>query len=233
MPARYVDITAADDRTFAAYVTQTPGHTVPGVVLIQEIFGINPVMREIAEHLASLGYMVACPDLFWRQEPGVEITDRSQAEWDKAFALYQGFDEATGVSDIAATVDFLRKQNGCTGKVGAIGYCLGGKLAYLTATRTDTDCAIGYYGVGIEKALDEAASITKPLMLHVAENDQFCPPDAQAAIAAGLKSHGAVTIHSYPGMDHAFARTAGEHYDATAANRADQRTADFLAAHLT
>src|SRR5690606_11797894 len=110
-------------------------------------------------------------DLFWRQEPGIEITDRTQAEWDRAFQLYQGFDEAKGVEDLAATIAVARTLEGASGKVGDVGYCLGGKLAYLCATRTDADCSVGYYGVGIENALDEARSIRKPLMLHIAEED--------------------------------------------------------------
>jgi len=232
MPSRYVDIAAADGGRFKAYLTQPPGHQAPGIVLIQEIFGINPVMREVAERLAAAGFMVACPDLFWRQQPGVEITDRSDAEWQVAFALFKGFDLDKGVEDLKATANFLRAQPEGTGKVGCIGFCLGGRLAYLMAARSDVDCAVGYYGVGIEQALDEAKSIGHPLMLHVATKDRFVPAKAQAEIAAALGQHPKITIHAYPGQDHAFARIGGEHYDARAAQLADGRTLDFLTRNL-
>jgi carboxymethylenebutenolidase len=235
----HITIAATDGSgSFQAYVAH-PDPTVPThagprpvVVAIQEIFGINQVMRDICRDLAGLGAIAVCPDLFWRQEPGIELTDGSEAEWARAFALYQGFDEAKGVEDLAATIAAARGMGDTTGKVGTVGYCLGGKLAYLCATRTDTDCNVGYYGVAIEAALDEAAKIAKPLLLHVAEKDQFCPPEAQAAITAALAGNPHVTVHSYPGMDHAFARVGGAHFDQAAADLANGRTRDFLAAHL-
>ncbi|MCZ6860142.1 MAG: dienelactone hydrolase family protein [Alphaproteobacteria bacterium] len=223
-----VTITAGDGGTFSAYLASPATGSGPGIVVIQEIFGINKVMRDIADGWAALGYMAICPDLFWRQEPGIQLTDQSQAEWDRAFELYQGFDEAKGAEDLGATLAHLRGLGECTGKIGSVGFCLGGKLAYLMATRTDTDCNVGYYGVGIENALDEAANIKAPLLLHIAEKDQFCPPEAQAKVHGALDAYGQVTIHDYTGVDHAFARTGGEHYDKTAADLANQRTADFF-----
>src|SRR5690348_8296788 len=183
-----VTIRAADGGSFSAYLA-TP-HSASaggtgrgsGVVLIQEIFGVNKVMRNLADGFARQGYVVLCPDLFWRQEPGIQITDQTEAEWQKAFQLYQGFNEAKGVDDLIVALDHLRGLKDCAGKVGSVGYCLGGKLAYLMATRSNADANVGYYGVGIEKALNEAAAITKPLMLHIAGKDQFCPPEAQDQI---------------------------------------------------
>ena len=233
-----VTIRAADGGSFGAYLA-TPPSTAgsgtgrgAGVVLIQEIFGINKVMRDLADGFARQGYVVLCPDLFWRQEPGIQITDQTEAEWQKAFSLYKGFDEAKGADDLKSTLAHLRKLPACTGKVGSVGYCLGGKLAYLMATRSDADCSVGYYGVGIEGALDEATSIKKPLMLHIAEKDQFCPPEAQAKIKDALKGNTHVTMHSYPGCDHAFARVGGQHYDKGAADLANQRTAEFFKKNL-
>jgi len=233
-----VTIRAADGGSFSAYLA-TP-HSASaggtgrgsGVVLIQEIFGVNKVMRNLADGFARQGYVVLCPDLFWRQEPGIQITDQTEAEWQKAFSLYKGFDEANGVDDLKSTLAHLRKLPACTGKVGSVGYCLGGKLAYLMTTRSDADCSVGYYGVAIEAALDEATSIKKPLMLHIAEKDQFCPPDAQKRIKDALKGNPNVTIHSYPGMDHAFARVGGQHYDTKSAELANQRTAEFFKKNL-
>src|ERR1041385_2849816 len=157
------------DGSFSGYRAPARSGKGPGIVLIQEIFGVNNTMRGIADWLAGEGFTVVCPDLFWRQEPGIQLNAYTQAEWDKAVQLYGGFNEAKGVEDINATIRLLRGDEAGTGRVGAVGYCLGGKLAYLTAARTDIDCAVGYYGVGIEKALNDAAGIRRPLMLHIAK----------------------------------------------------------------
>ena len=220
------------DGAFSAYVAKPTAARAPAVIAIQEIFGVNRVMREVCDRLAAAGYLAVCPDLFWRLEPDVDITDQSQAEWDKAFDLMNRFDVDQGVEDIRATIDQVRGWPGCNGKVGAVGYCLGGRLAYLTATRTDSDASVGYYGVGIEGYLGEAERLAQPLMLHVAEEDGFVPKEAQVLIRGALKDHPQVTIHTYPGCDHAFARPGGAHYDAGAAAKADGRTLAFFKQNL-
>lgn len=220
------------DGEFSAHRALPPSGKGPGIVLIQEIFGVNKVMRDLADGFAADGYTVVCPDLFWRQEPGIQITDQSEEEWQKAFELYQGFDEAKGVEDLKTTLAHLRADEACTGKVGTVGYCLGGKLAYLMAARSDADCNVGYYGVGIENALNEAAGIGNPLMLHIAAEDGFCPKEAQAKIHAALDGHAQVTINDYAGVDHAFARQGGAHYDKAAADLANSRTASFFKSNL-
>ncbi len=217
---------------FSAYVARPAAARAPAVIVIQEIFGVNRVMRDVADRLAAAGYLAICPDLFWRLEPDVDITDQSKAEWDKAFDLMSRFDVDQGVEDIRATIDQVRGSDGCNGKVGAVGYCLGGRLAYLTATRTDSDASVGYYGVGIEAYLGEAEKLAHPLMLHIAEEDGFVPKEAQALITGTLKDHPQVTIHTYPGCDHAFARPGGAHYDASSAAEADARTLAFFRQHL-
>jgi carboxymethylenebutenolidase len=227
-----VTITAADGGRFNAYLARPASGSGPGVLVIQEIFGVNAVMRQICDDLAAQGYVALCPDLFWRQEPGVDITDKSKAEWDKAFALFNGFNETAGVEDLIASLASLRDLPECTGRAGALGYCLGGRLAFLMATRSDADCAVSYYGVGIDKLLGEAAAITRPLLLHIAEKDQFVPPDAQAQIRSRMASLPTVTVHAYAGLDHAFARKGGDHFDAAGATLANDRTAAFLKTHL-
>jgi carboxymethylenebutenolidase len=217
---------------FSAYLARPESGEGPGIVLLQEIFGVNQVMRDRCDALAAQGFTALCPDLFWRIEPRVDITDQSQAEWDKAFSLMKAFNPDTGIEDIAASIRWLRSQDGTGGKVGAMGYCLGGLLAYLTATRTDSDATIGYYGVSIQDRLDEATAIKRPLMLHIAGKDQFVPPEAQAAIHQGLDSNPLVILHDYPEDDHAFARPGGAHYNAASADLANQRTLDFLNRHL-
>jgi carboxymethylenebutenolidase len=225
-------IRAADGGSFSGYLAAPKSGKGAGILVIQEIFGVNKVMRDITDGFAAQGYVALCPDLFWRQDPGIQLTDKTEAEWARAFQLYQAFDEAKGVDDLKASLAHLRGLPACTGKAGSVGYCLGGKLAYLMATRSDANCNVSYYGVGIDKALDEASKISRPLMLHIAEQDQFCPPEAQAQIKAALGKNPKVTIHSYPGVGHAFARAGGEHYDKAAAETANQRTAVFFKQHL-
>jgi len=209
------------------------GHRAPGIVVIQEIFGVNAVMRALCDDLAARGYVALCPDLFWRQEPGIQLTDKTEAEWARAFELYKGFHEAKSVNDLIAAVDHLRVHPACSGKVGTIGYCLGGKLAYLMATRSNAACSVGYYGVGIENALGEAGAITKPLLLHIAEEDEFCSKEAQEKIKQALSRNSMVTIYSYPGVGHAFARVGGKHWNAEAAQTANERSAAFLKKNLS
>ena len=227
-----ITIQAADGGSFSAYLAAPKAGKGPGIVVIQEIFGVNAVMRGIADNLAALGYAALCPDLFWRMKPGVQITDKTEAEWKLAVGYFGRFDADKGVEDLKATLAALRKHPACTGKAGAVGYCLGGKLAYLMATRSDADCSVGYYGVGIQDMLGEAKSIKKPLLLHIAGKDEFVPPPAQAAIKAGLKGNSNVTIYDYPDCNHAFAHIGGAHYDKAAADQANQRSAEFFRRQL-
>lgn len=227
-----IKIAARDGGSFTGYLAKPASGRGPGIVVIQEIFGVNKVMRDITDALAKQGYLALCPDLFWRQEPGIQITDKTEAEWQRAFALFNGFDVDKGVEDLKATLDTLRKADGCSGKVGTVGYCLGGKLAFLMATRSAADCNVSYYGVGLDALVGEASKIAKPTMLHIAELDKFVPPEAQKKVKDGLAGHKQVTIHSYPGVDHAFAREGGQHFNAQAAGLANQRSADFFRKHL-
>ncbi len=221
----------SDDGTqFSGYLAEPGSGPAPGIVVLQEIFGVNSAMRSIAEDLAHKGYLALVPDLFWRQEPNLQLSDKT--DWDRALELYQGFDEDAGIRDARAALAQLRALSACSGKAGAIGYCLGGKLAYLMATRSDSDCAVSYYGVGIENALGEAENIDRPFLLHVAEDDDFVPAEAQTKVADALAKNRWVNRYSYPGVGHAFARPAGEHYDIAAATIANQRTTEFLALHL-
>lgn len=222
------------DGSFAAYVSAPKGvSSAPAILVIQEIFGVNQVMRDLCDNLAGQGYLAMCPDLFWRQEPGIQITDKTEAEWARAFQLFQGFDQDKGAQDLIASLAHLRKLPGCNGKAGSVGYCLGGKMAYLMATRSDSDCNVSYYGVAIDAALGEAGAIKKPLLMHIAAEDKYVPKEAQAKIKQALGANGKVTIHVYEGMDHAFARVGGAHYDAAAAKLANDRSAAFFKKNLT
>lgn len=228
-----ITIPIENNQAMGAYIALPSGDsTAPAIIMIQEIFGVNAEMRRKCDEMAAKGFVAIAPDLFWRLEPGIQLTDQTQAEWDQSFDLFNRFDVDAGIDDLAETLAFIRNHEATTGLVGTVGYCLGGKLAYLMAARTDIDCAVGYYGVGIEGLIDEARNIDQPLMLHIAKRDGFCPPEAQKAIQDGLGEHAHVTLHSYEGVDHAFARFGGDHYDEQAAALANQRSADFLAASL-
>lgn len=216
------------DGDFSAYVARPQAESAPAIVVIQEIFGVNKVMRDICDSLAAQGYVAVCPDLFWRIEPGIDITDQSEAEWKRAFELFNAFDVDKGVADIAATISAARQLAGVNGKVGAVGYCLGGLLAFLTATRTDVDASVAYYGVGLEKHLGEAEKLAHPLLIHIAEKDQFVPPEAQQLILSALKDHPQIELHTYADRDHAFAREGGAHYDAADAAKANGRSLTFF-----
>ncbi|HEX4196908.1 MAG TPA: dienelactone hydrolase family protein [Caulobacteraceae bacterium] len=232
MPTAFNLTISTPDGEFGAYVAAPAATPAPAIVVIQEIFGVNAVMRQITDQFAAQGYLAVCPDLFWRIEPGIDITDQSEAEWKRAFELFNAFDVEAGVKDIAATIEAIRKDPRCNGKVGAVGFCLGGLLAYLTAMRTDADASVAYYGVGLERYTAEADKLVNPLMLHVAEEDQFTPGPARELILAALKNHPQIEIHTYPGRDHAFARPGGEHYDAADAALAESRTLDFFKRNL-
>lgn len=230
MSGTEITIQAADGGTFAGYLATPPSGSGSGVVVIQEIFGINAVMRAITDRMAEAGYLALCPDLFWRQEPGIQLTDQTDEEWARAFELFQGFDLEKGIADLDSTIETLRRTDGCSGKVGTVGFCLGGRLAYMTATRTKADAAVGYYGVYLTEHLDE--TVTCPLMLHMAGEDEFAPQEVQDAVHAALDDNAKVTLHDYPGLGHAFARVGGQHYDAESAETANGRTLDFFKANL-
>jgi len=227
-----VTVKAKDGGSFQAYVAMPAKTPAPGLVVIQEIFGVNQVMRDLTDAYAAQGYVAICPDIFWRIEPGIDITDRTEAEWQKAFELFGKFDVDQGVDDLVATLDNVRAMSECTGKAGSVGYCLGGKLAYLMATRSKADANVSFYGVGLDELVGEADRITAPYLCHVAENDGFVPPEAQARFVPALQRHPKATVHVYAGQDHAFARVGGKHYDKASADLANGRTRDFLAAHL-
>lgn len=214
---------------YVAYPAQTPA---PAVVVIQEIFGINGDMRETCDEYARQGYVALCPDLFWRLEPNVELSDKTEAEWQQAFKLYNAFDVNTGVEDIAATIGFARGLSQVQGKIGSVGFCLGGLLSFLTAARTDVDASVSYYGGGTDQHLGELQKIKVPLMLHLAEEDEFIPADARNRVLAAVKGHANAEAFTYPGCHHAFARNNGVHYDAAAAQLANGRTAEFFKKHL-
>ncbi|ONG56034.1 carboxymethylenebutenolidase [Pseudoroseomonas deserti] len=228
-----ITIPASDGSgSFAAYLAMPKATPAGAVVMIQEIFGVNHAMRALSDWVADMGFIAICPDLFWRQSPGIQLTDGSKEEWDQAFALMNGFDQAKGVEDLKATLAAVRVMPGCNGKAGTMGFCLGGRLAFMMATDSDADCNISYYGVGIEGLVSGADRIRNPLLMHIAELDRFVPAEARTAIQQGLAGTAEAAVHVYPGVDHAFARMGGHSWDGRAATIANGRTAELLARTL-
>ncbi|MGB3738735.1 MAG: dienelactone hydrolase family protein [Pontixanthobacter sp.] len=218
--------------TFSAYVARPAETPKAAIVVIQEIFGVNAGIRRKCDKLAEAGYLAVAPDLFHRLEPDIQLDPDVEPEFQRALDLMGKFDPDRGVRDIEATIKWARADiDG--GKVGAVGYCLGGKLAYMTAARTDSDATVGYYAVGVDEMLGEAKAIANPLMLHIPQEDGFVDKDAQRAMHDGLDGHGKVTLYDYPGLDHGFATEHGKRRDEDGAAKADKRTADFFEQHLS
>lgn len=223
-------VTTLDGATMPAYVAEPQGTPRAAIVVIQEIFGVNAGIRRKCDTLADEGYLAIAPDLFWRIEPRIELDPDIDAEMRRALALMERFDQDQGIRDIEAAIRHARADG--VARVGAVGYCLGGRLAYMTAARTDVDASVGYYAVGVDGLLREKAAIARPLMLHIAGEDGFVDQHAQAAMHAGLDDHPKVTLHDYPGEDHGFATEFGKRRSDAAARLADERTAAFFAEHL-
>jgi carboxymethylenebutenolidase len=233
--SKEVKIPAADGGAFMAYMAMPEDaekNAHPGILLIQEIFGVNSDMREKCDDFARQGYVAICPDLFWRIEPGIQLVDSEEPQLKRAFELYELFDEEKGLTDLQTTLGYMRHEKECDGKVGTVGYCLGGKLAFMMACHTDVNAAVSYYGVAIDTLIDQAKNINNPTMLHVAGEDEFVDKDAQNKMRKGLSNNDYVTMHTYDGVGHAFARLHGMHYDEDSATKANNRTDTFFETHL-
>lgn len=218
--------------SFSAYLARPQGEPKTAIVVIQEIFGVNAGIRRKCDKLAKDGYLAIAPDLFWRLEPGVELDHDIAQELETALCLMGKFDQDAGISDIQASINAARTMiDG--GKVGCVGYCLGGRLAFMSAARTDVDASVGYYGVGIDGLLGEKDAIANPVMFHIPTADGYVPANTQKAMHEGLDDHEKVTLHDYEGLDHGFATEFGERRDEAGAQLADSRTAAFFEKYLT
>ena len=223
--SRTITIDTLDGKgRFDTYVAEPASTPRAAIVVIQEIFGVNAGIRSKCDRLAADGYLALAPDLFWQIAPGVELDPDVTDQMQRALDLMGQFDQDAGIRDTEATIRTARGMLADGGKVGVVGYCLGGRLAFMTAARTDVDASVGYYGVGIDGLLGEAHAIAHPMLLHIPQEDHFVDKDAQARMHAGLDDHPKVTLFDYPGEDHGFATES--------AQLADQRTASFFAAHL-
>lgn len=224
--------TLEGDAQFDAYVARPNGTPKAAIVVIQEIFGVNEGICRKCDTLAKAGYLAFAPDLFWRLQPHITLDPDVPQDFQQALDLMGKFNQDQGIRDIEATIKAARAELGADGKVGLVGYCLGGRLAFMAACRTDGDAFVGYYGVGIDGLLGEQHAIGKPVLLHIPTADHFVGPEAQAAMHKGLADNRHVTLIDYPGLDHGFAAEMGARRDDAAAQLADGRTADFFAQHL-
>src|SRR6202453_2125753 len=216
------------DGAFNAYIARPNVLPAATVVVLQELFGVNADIRKTCDELAEQGFVAVAPDLFWRQEPGVDLNVTSEADWQHGLRLYQAYDRDAGVRDIKDTLDAVAKLSDCTGKIAVQGYCLGALMTFLTAVRCHVDAAVAYHGGDTEKYLAEAGNLSGPLLMHLGEEDEFISKSAQADIRAALAGKPNATVYSYPGQRHAFARHNGTHYNAAAAALANGRTSEFL-----
>jgi carboxymethylenebutenolidase len=216
------------DGAFGAYIARPKVLPAPAVVVLHEVFGVNSDIRKTCDELAEQAFIAVAPDLFWRQEPGVDLSVTSDADWQHGLRLNQAYDRDAGARDVKDTVDYVAKLPDCTGRVAVLGFCIGGLMTFLTAVRYDVDAAVAYHGGDTEKYLGEVGGLKAPLLMHLAEEDEFISKAAQAEIKAALASKPNATIYSYPGQCHAFARHNGAHYNAAAAKLANGRTSEFL-----
>lgn len=223
--------TLSGNEQFDAYIARPADTPKAAIIVIQEIFGVNAGIRRKCDRLAEEGYLAVAPDLFWRLQPRIELDPDVEPEFQQALEWMGKFDQDQGIRDIEATIHHIRRAEGVA-KVGCVGYCLGGRLAFMTAARTDIDASVGYYGVGIDGLLGEKHAIAHPLMLHIPTADGFVDKDTQKAMHDGLDDHDKVTLHDYEGLDHGFATEFGKRRDEDAANLADSRTSAFFEAHL-
>lgn len=217
--------------TIPAYIMKPAGTPRGAIIVIQEIFGVNPGIAKKTEDWAAAGYLAVAPDVFWRQQPRLEFNPDIPEEFQQAVGYMMKHDFDLGIQDVEAAIHWIRRDQGVA-SVGLEGYCMGGKVAYMAAARTDIDASVGYYGVGIDQMLNESHAIAKPLLLHVPTADGFVPPDAQKAMHAGLDANAHTTIHDYEGLDHGFADTFGARRNLAGAKLAEKRTAEFFAENV-
>ena len=219
------------DGAFSAFVARPPSNEGPVVVVLQEAFGVNDGIRQIAMDMARQGFVAVAPDLYWRFVPGIELSDHVESEWKRGFEIYAKLDIAKAVDDVRATVNAARPLSS-TGKVGVMGFCLGGLLTTLLAARYGVDAGVSYYGGTTEKYANELREVRGPLLMHLAGDDEYMAPEAQALIRDASRAVKSIEIQVYPHRNHAFARPSGDHYDRADATVANRRTVEFMREHL-
>jgi carboxymethylenebutenolidase len=230
-PAR-VDQVTVDDGTFDLPVWLPASGSGPGLVLFQEIFGVGPYIRAVAERLATLGYVVGAPDLFWRRQRDWQAS-HDQAGLEASMAMVQKFDFAKGVADGVAALQYLRGLPEVVDDVGVIGFCLGGTMSWFVAAAADPAVAVSYYGSGVAGGLGQADDVACPIIFHFGESDPYLPLEQVDAIRAAVGDRADVEIHVQAGAGHAFDNHEAEMFwNEAAAAAAWDRTVAFLERYL-
>jgi carboxymethylenebutenolidase len=227
---QWIEIDSADGK-FGAYLAIPHTRKGPGIVLIQEIFGVNEHIRSVAEQYAADGYLVIAPDLFWRSGARIEL-GYDEAGWKRAVELMNATDVGKAQKDIELAIDALKAQPGLDGGIASIGYCFGGLLSYHTAANGLVDVAIAYYGGGIQNQLDRADEIEVPLLMHFGEQDSHIPLEAVEKIAERFDTNDNVEIVVYPEAEHGFNCSHRDSYNQRAAVEAHGNTLIFLGMEL-
>ncbi|MBP6018923.1 MAG: dienelactone hydrolase family protein [Burkholderiaceae bacterium] len=227
----HVTLTSKEGKSFGAYVVEAASQNAPGIVLVQEIFGVNAAMRAAAERWASLGYHVICPDLFWRKEAGVELDPTKPEEFARGVELMLSIDEDLVVADLEVARAWLEDKGG-SDRIAGLGYCWGGRLVVRMAADTGVKCAVSYYGVGLEQLVPITPALAAPTLLHIAALDSYVPEPVRNTIQAGVKHRDEWETHIYEGCDHAFARPGSQRRNEQAAQLAEQRSLAFMQQYL-
>lgn len=215
---------------YAGYLALPPARRGPGLLLLQEIFGVNRHIRAVADQFALDGFLVLAPDLFWRQAPRVDLGYEGE-DRARGLALMQAYGADTAIADLRLAAQALRASAGCGPRVGAVGYCMGGRMAWFAAATAGVDAAVAYYGGGIQGQLQHATTVRCPLQFHYAGHDDHIPPAAVQQVRAAT-AHLDAEVQVYADAHHGFNCWERGSYHAASAALAHGRTLVFLADKL-
>ena len=225
-------VTTHDGGQMPAFVAMPASGHGPGIVVLQEIFGVTDYIKRRARDLASLGYVALAPQLYWRLGSDVELPENTPEGLQQAFGYMQRMDEAQAVDDAVAALEYLRNAPETRGRVGAVGFCLGGRLAYKLAAASEPDAVVSYYGSGIGNALDKADQVHAPIQFHFGDADQYLPLEESDRIRDTFSSRSNSEVHMQPGAGHAFDNPSPMFHHADASRAAWPLTTEFLRRYL-
>jgi len=221
-----------DDGRMPAFVARPGSGRGPGIVVLQEIFGVTDYMKQRARDLAGLGYVAAVPQLYWRLGPNIQTAENTQEGLQEAFGYMQRLDQGQAVDDGVAALEYLQSLPETAGKAGVVGFCMGGRLAYLVAASGAPDAVVCYYGSGIGNELDKATSISAPILFHFGDSDQFLPNEESARVRDTFAKRSHAEVHIHAGAGHAFDNPSPMFHHAGARAEAWPQTTSFLKRHL-
>ncbi|PYE25482.1 carboxymethylenebutenolidase [Paraburkholderia silvatlantica] len=227
----WIEITNDDGKVFSGYLSLSHSGKGPGLVLVQEIWGVNEHIRALADMYALAGFTVLAPDVFWRNGPRTDLM-YGESDTKTAREKMSALDNAQAARDVAQAAEFLRQRSDTGGKVAILGFCLGGQLAYRAAPIAKADALVAFYGGGIDKHLDVANYVTMPALFHFAEDDAHIPATSVDAIRQAVAANPRARVQTYAAVGHGFCCWGRPMYDQRNAAIAHGRTLDFLGSHL-